>query len=383
MKRVIIIVLDSVGCGEAPDAAEYGDVGSNTLLACSKNKYFKMDNMRKLGYFNLEGVNIGEREKNPTGAFAKLQELSKGKDTTTGHWEMAGIISKTPMPTYPDGFPKEIIDEFEKQTGRKVLCNKPYSGTEVINDYGSEHIRTGDLIVYTSADSVFQIAAHEDIVPVDELYRYCSIARKLLVGKHGVGRVIARPFIGEEGSFTRTSRRHDFSLEPTGRTMLDILKNEGYDVLSIGKIIDIFAERGITDYVRTDGNADGIERTIEWMDRDFNGLLFVNLVDFDMLYGHRNDVDSYSKALTYFDEQVPRILEKMRPEDILMVTADHGCDPTTPSTDHSREYVPLLMAGNVEAGKDYGTLKGFNHIAGTVLSYLGTSERLPDAKALF
>ncbi|MBQ1547963.1 MAG: phosphopentomutase [Lachnospiraceae bacterium] len=382
-KRVILIVLDSVGCGEMPDAAEYGDEGSNTLLAASKSPFFKMENMRKLGYFNIEGIDIGEKPADPEGAFARLSELSKGKDTTTGHWEMAGVISTSPMPTYPNGFPKEVIEEFEKKTGRKAICNLPYSGTQVIEDYGKQHMETGDLIVYTSADSVFQIAAHEDIVPVETLYEYCRIAREMLQGEHGVGRVIARPFIGEPGSFKRTERRHDFSLEPTGRTMLDILKDEGYDVLSVGKIIDIFAERGITDYIRTSGNPDGIEKTIEWMDRDFNGIMFVNLVDTDMIYGHRNDVDGYAKALTYFDEQLPRILEKMREDDVLMITADHGCDPSTPSTDHSREYVPLVITGEpVKYGTDYKTLNGFDHISSSILSYLGTKENTDESKIL-
>ncbi len=378
MKRVILIVLDSVGCGEAPDAALYGDAGSNTLLSASKSPYFHMENMRRLGYFNIDGVDIGPKAEYPEGAFARLQELSKGKDTTTGHWEMAGIVSEQPMPTYPDGFPQDVIDEFERQTGRKTIVNKPYSGTQVIADYGSEHVKTGALIVYTSADSVFQIAAHENVVPIPELYRYCQIARKILVGKHGVGRVIARPFTGTAGNYVRLSdKRHDYSLDPTGTTMLDVLKEENYDVLGVGKIIDIFAARGITDFKRTTGNPDGIEKTIEWMDYDWNGLLFTNLVDTDMIYGHRNDVDGYAKALTYFDEQLPRILEKMRDEDILMITADHGCDPGTPSTDHSREYVPLLMYGNpVKAGLNCGTVKGMNCVASTILNYFHTDEML-------
>ena len=383
MKRVILMVLDSVGCGGAPDAAEYGDEGSNTLQAVSKSPFFSMENMRRLGYFNIDGMEIGEKPGEPLGAFARLRELSKGKDTTIGHWEMAGVISKRPMPTYPEGFPAEVIRRFEQAVGRKVLCNRPYSGTKVIEDYGREHMETGALIVYTSADSVFQIAAHEDVVPVETLYEYCRIARQQLQGEHGVGRVIARPFIGAPGSFTRTERRHDFSLEPTGTTMLDILKEEGYDVLSVGKIIDIFAERGITDFIRTSGNPDGIEKTISWMDRDFHGLLFVNLVDTDMIYGHRNDVEGYAKALTYFDEQLPRILSKMREEDILMITADHGCDPSTPSTDHSREDVPLLMYGkNVTPGRNFGTLPGFDHVAATVLDYLGARQNTDKTKVL-
>lgn len=383
MKRVFLFVLDSVGIGEMPDAADYGDEGSNTLLAASKSPYFSMPNMRKLGYFNIDGVEIGEKEAHPAASFVRMMELSKGKDTTTGHWEIAGIISKSPMPTYPDGFPEEIIAEFEKETGRKVICNKPYSGTDVIRDYGEEHMKTGALIVYTSADSVFQVAAHEEVVPVETLYHYCEIARKILHGKHGVGRVIARPFVGTPGNFTRTSRRHDFSLVPPQTTMLDQLKDAGYDVLAVGKINDIFAGKGITDFIRTDGNADGIEKTIKWMDRDFNGLCFINLVDYDMLYGHRNDVDGYAKALTYFDEQLPRILEKMQDEDILMITADHGCDPSTPSTDHSREYVPLILYGKqIKAGINYGTRKGFGDIGATVLSYFGIPSKIEGTSIL-
>lgn len=383
MKRVFLIVLDSVGIGEMPDAAEYGDEGSNTLKAASTSPYFSMPNMRKLGYFNIDGVDIGEKEAFPKGSFARMAEVSKGKDTTIGHWEIAGVISPTPLPTYPEGFPKELLDEFSKRTGRGVICNKPYSGTDVIRDYGEEHMKTGDLIVYTSADSVFQVAAHEDIVPVETLYEYCQTAREMLQGAHGVGRVIARPFIGTPGNFTRTSRRHDFSLQPPKTTMLDVLSKKGFDVLSVGKIIDIFAEKGITEYVRSDGNADGINKTIEYMKRDFDGICFTNLVDYDMLYGHRNDVDGYAKALTYFDERLPELLDAMRDEDILMITADHGCDPITPSTDHSREYTPLLMVGKpIEAGVNYGTRKSFADISATILNYFGiTPENTKDFPA--
>ena len=372
MKRVFLIVLDSVGIGEMPDAAAYGDAGSNTILAASKSPYFSMPNMRKLGFFNIDGVNIGEKEAHPEGAVARMTEVSKGKDTTIGHWEIAGVISNSPLPTYPNGFPKEIIDEFSKRTGRGVLCNKPYSGTDVIRDYGEEHMKTGDLIVYTSADSVFQIAAHEDIVPVETLYEYCSIAREMLQGEHGVGRVIERPFIGEPGNFTRTTRRHDFSLQPPKTTMLDQLSANGFSVLSVGKIIDIFAEKGITEYVRTTGNEDGINKTLDYMKKDFEGLCFTNLVDYDMLYGHRNDVEGYAKALTYFDERLPELLVAMRDEDVLMITADHGCDPSTPSTDHSREYTPFVVYGKpVKAGENYGTRESFSDIAATILSYFG------------
>ncbi len=373
-KRVILIVLDSAGIGHAPDAADFGDEGSNTLLSCSKSAKFDLPVMKEMGLFNIDDVEM-EGTAAPTGGFARLIERSKGKDTTTGHWEMAGVVSETPFPTYPNGFPDEVLDEFKKLTGREVLCNLPYSGTQVIEDYGKEHMETGALIVYTSADSVFQIAAHEDIVPVDTLYEYCSMARKMLVGKHGVGRVIARPFIGEPGNFSRTTRRHDFSLEPTGETMMDILKDKGFDVLSVGKIYDIFAERGITDYVRCEGNPDGIEKTIKWMERDFNGLMFVNLVDTDMIYGHRRDIDGYAGALSYFDAQLPRITELMTDEDILMITADHGCDPGYTGTDHTRECVPLLMYGTpVPAGTNYGTITGFDVIANTVLKYFNLPE---------
>ncbi len=371
-KRVFLVVLDSFGIGEAPDAAAYGDVGTNTLRSISKSQFFNMDNLKKMGFFNIDGVDFLDGVDDPTGGFARLTEISKGKDTTTGHWEMAGINSSTPMPTYPDGFPKEVIDEFEKVTGRGVLCNKPYSGTVVINEYGDEHVKTGKLIVYTSADSVFQIAAHEDVVPVEELYDICRKARKILQGKHGVGRVIARPFIGSgNGNYTRTNRRHDFSLEPTSVTMLDQLKAAGKDVLAIGKINDIFAGKGITDYVYTPGgNPEGIDKTIEWMDRDFDGLCFVNLVDTDMIYGHRNDVDGYAKAIAYYDSKLPEILSKMRDDDILMMTADHGCDPGfTQSTDHSREYVFFVMYGkNVRPG-NRGTRSTFADVGATVLDY--------------
>lgn len=375
MKRIFLIVLDSVGIGELPDAADYHDEGSNTLLAASKSSFFSMPNMRKLGYFNIDGVNIGEKEAHPTGAFARLAEVSKGKDTTIGHWEISGVISNHPLPTFPNGFPEEILDPFCQATGRGVLCNRPYSGTEVIKDYGPEHERTGALIVYTSADSVFQIAAHEDVVPVETLYEYCEIARKLLTGKYGVGRVIARPFVGEKGNYTRTSRRHDFSLEPPTKTCLDLLHESGYTVLSVGKIVDIFAGRGITEYVRTQGNADGIDKTLDYMKKDFTGLCFTNLVDYDMLYGHRNDVDGYAKALSYFDERLPELLAGLGDEDILMITADHGCDPSTPSTDHSREYVPLLMYGKpLTAGKNYGTRSSFADIAATILRYFDVQQ---------
>lgn len=305
-----------------------------------------------------------------------MRESSNGKDTTIGHWEIAGVISEKPLPTYPEGFPKEVLDAFTKATGRGVLCNRPYSGTEVIKDYGQQHILTGDLIVYTSADSVFQIAAHEDVVPVEQLYEYCRAAREILTGEHSVGRVIARPFTGEPGNFVRTVNRHDFSLRPPKATMCDILAQNGYSVIGVGKINDIFAGSGITEFVRTEGNADGIEKTLGYLDREFQGLCFVNLVDYDMLYGHRNDVDGYAKALTAFDRRLPEILARLRDEDLLMITADHGCDPATASTDHSREYTPLLLAGNpVPAGVDLGTRPSFADIGATVLDYFGVSDQ--------
>lgn len=380
MKRVFLVVLDSVGVGELPDADRYGDVGSHTLYAASTSEYFNMPNMKKLGLFHIDGVKerFPEMEgiKDFEGTVCRLAEKSKGKDTTTGHWEIAGVISEKPFPTYPNGFPQELLKKFEERTGRRVICNLPYSGTEVILDYGKEHVETGALIVYTSADSVFQIAAHEEVVPVEELYRYCSIARELLVGEHGVGRVIARPFVGTFPDYKRTANRHDYSLEPS-LTMLDLMKEAGLDTLAVGKIYDIFAGKGITDTVRTHDNAEGIEMLIERTHRDFHGLCFVNLVDFDMVYGHRNDVDGYAKALTYFDEQLPRILAGLREEDILMVTADHGCDPSTPSTDHSREYIPLVVYGSrVKKGLNLGTRATFADIAATILEYYNIPQRI-------
>ena len=365
MKRVFLIVLDSLGIGALPDARSFGDEDANTLRVVSSNPNCVVPNLERLGLFNIEGV-VGGVD-SPLGSYARLGELSLGKDTTIGHWEMAGIVSEKPLPTYPDGFPKEIIDEFEKQTGRKTLCNKPYSGTEVLKDYGKEHIETGALIVYTSADSVFQIAAHEDVVPVEELYRYSEIARAILVGEHGVGRVIARPFIGEH-PYTRTANRHDFSIAPPKESMLDRLSGAGYDVISVGKIIDIFSGKGITESYRTKSNYDGMERTIALLDKDFDGLCFVNLVDFDMKFGHRNDVDGYAKALTEFDTQLGEFLSKMRSDDILIITADHGCDPVTISTDHSREYVPMVIyGGGIQKGVDLQTRASFSDISATIL----------------
>ncbi len=379
MKRVFLVVLDSVGVGELPDAGAYGDEGSHTLYAASTSSYFDMPEMKRLGLFQIDGVkekfSEGYSGNSYEGAVCRLKERSKGKDTTTGHWEIAGIISEQPFPTYPKGFPREIVKAFEEKTGRRVLCNLPYSGTEVIKDYGKEHVETGALIVYTSADSVFQIAAHEEVVPIEELYRYCEIARNILTGEHGVGRVIARPFIGTYPEFARTANRHDFSLVPP-LSMLDQMKDKGLSVLGVGKIYDIFAGKGLTDTVRTHDNGEGIEKLIERMSWDFEGLCFVNLVDFDMVYGHRNDVDGYAKALTYFDKQLPRILAKLQEEDILIITADHGCDPSTPSTDHSREYIPFVACGeNVRRGVNLGTRETFADIAAILLEYFGIDQR--------
>ena len=372
MKRVFLIVLDSFGIGEMPDAEAYGDINVNTLRSVSQSPYFHMEHMRDMGLFQIDGVGVGEKTEHPTAAYARMTERSRGKDTTIGHWEIAGIYSPKPLPTYPNGFPEEVLEEFRIRTGRDILCNKPYSGTQVIADYGDEHVRTGKLIVYTSADSVFQIAAHEDVVPVEQLYDYCRIARQILQGEHGVGRVIARPFAGESGHYIRTPRRHDFSLLPPAVTMLDQLKTAGKDVIAVGKIQDIFVGKGITEHVYTSGNAEGIQRTLEYLDKDFEGLCFINLVDYDMLYGHRRDVDGYAKALAYFDEKLPEIQAHMRPEDILMITADHGCDPAyTKTTDHTREYTPFLMYGAPVVPGNRGTRPAFSDIGATVLDYFG------------
>lgn len=368
MKRVFLIVLDSFGIGEMPDAKDFGDEGSNTLLSVSKSKYFNTPTLTKLGLFNIDGCDIaGKPIEEPLGSFARLSETSKGKDTTIGHWEIGGLISSKPFPIYPNGFPQEIIDEFERQTGYKTICNKPYSGTQVILDYGEEHLKTKSLIVYTSADSVFQIAAHEDIVPVKELYRVCEIARKILVGNNGVGRVIARPFVGQYPTFTRTANRHDFSLTPPRDTILDVLKDNNLDTISIGKIYDIFAGKGIKEFVRTTSNKDGMAKTDEYINKDFKGLCFVNLVDFDMIYGHRNDVDGYAKAITEFDKWLSSFLTKLREDDCVILTADHGCDPITPSTDHSREYIFELAYGKkIKRGTNLGTRKTFADIGKTI-----------------
>ena len=370
-KRIFLIVLDSYGIGNAPDAEAFGDFGANTLKSISQNENYATPNMNKIGLANIDGVETLPKEERTMGAYGRLQEASKGKDTTIGHWEIAGIISEKPLPTYPNGFPKKLLDEFSRQTGRGVLCNLPYSGTEVIRDYGEEHLKTGALIVYTSADSVFQIAAHEELVPVEELYHYCEIARKLLTGEHGVGRVIARPFIGTAPDFQRTSNRHDYSLLPPKDTMLDAMLSAGYDTYGIGKISDIFAGKGIAHSQRIKNNVEGMERTIGMLDTDFSGLCFVNLVDFDMVYGHRNDISGYAKAATVFDEQLEIFMDKMKENDILMITADHGCDPGFKGTDHSRECVPFLAYGKlVKENVNLGTRKTYADIAATILDIL-------------
>lgn len=373
IKRVFLIIADSFGIGGAPDAAAFGDEGSNTLGSVRKSEKFDCPNMKKLGLFNIDGVGGGVAH--PEGSFAALVERSAGKDTTIGHWEIAGLISDKPMPTFPNGFPPSVISEFERLTGRKTLCNKPYSGTEVIKDYGEQSIKEGSLIVYTSADSVFQIAAHESVVPIEELYKYCEIARKILVGANAVGRVIARPFAGEY-PFYRTPRRHDFSLVPPSDTMLDLMKNDGYDVISVGKIRDIFAGKGITESYPTIDNDDGMNKTLDLQKRDFNGLCFVNLVDFDMKYGHRNDVEGYAAALTAFDKRLGEFLPVMKNEDALIISADHGCDPATPSTDHSRERVPMIIYGNnIKSGVNLGSRATYADISATVLDMFGVDKK--------
>ena len=372
MKRVFLFVLDSCGAGAMPDSEKFGDIGVHTLRSCSTSEKLHIPNMLKAGLGNIDGLDFLGTEPNPTGAYCKLAESSMGKDTTIGHWEIAGIVSPQPLPTYPDGFPEEVLAPFREAIGRGVLANAPWSGTEVINKYGDEHIRTGDLIVYTSADSVFQIAAHEDLVPPEKLYEYCRIARNILRGRHGVGRVIARPFIGENGNYKRTSNRHDFSLEPPKETMLDALKAAGLDSIAVGKIFDIFAGQGTTEHIYTKGNTDGLNKTMDYAEKDFTGLCFINLVDFDMLYGHRRDIDGYAAALTEFDTWLPKFMEKMGEDDLVMITADHGCDPAyTATTDHTREYIPLLILGSKVKPGNLGTRTCFANIAATVCDIFG------------
>ena len=377
MKRIFLIVLDSFGIGQMPDSPSFGDVGVNTLAACATSEALSIPNMIAAGLGNIDGVSCLPKVE-AAGAYARLAESSMGKDTTIGHWEIAGIVSDDPLPTYPNGFPEELLEPFRNATGRGILANAPWSGTAVIDKYGEAHMQTGDLIVYTSADSVFQIAAHEKIVPIEQLYEYCRIARKLLTGKHGVGRVIARPFVGTPGNFKRTSNRHDYSLEPPKQTLLDAVKAAGMDTIGVGKIYDIFAGQGVTEYVYNKNNADGMQHTLDYADKDFTGLCFVNLVDFDMLYGHRRDVDGYAKALTEFDRWLPSLLNKLTDEDVVMITADHGCDPAyTATTDHTREYVPLLILGKQVKPVNLSTRAFFADIAATAAELLGVDLDTP------
>lgn len=378
MKRIFLIVLDSFGIGAMPDAAAFGDDGANTLAACAQTKHLDIPTLIAGGLGNIDGVACIPAVAAPSGAYGRLAEQSRGKDTTIGHWEIAGIISEKPLPTYPEGFPEEVLAPFREATGRGVLANAPWSGTAVIEQYGRQHMETGDLIVYTSADSVFQIAAHEDIVPPQQLYEYCRIARKILQGKHGVGRVIARPFVGQPGSFKRTANRHDFSLEPPKRTILDAVKEAGLDSIAVGKIKDIFSGVGITEFVYNKDNADGMAHTDDYAQRGFHGLCFVNLVDFDMLYGHRRNPEGYAAALTEFDRWLAAFLPKLGEEDMVIITADHGCDPSyTATTDHTREYVPLLVLGKGIKPVDLGTRSSFADIAATIADLLNVNLETP------
>ena len=382
IKRVFWIVLDSFGVGELPDADKFGDCGSNTLAACAATGELNVPNMIRLGLGNIDGVCCLEKAEKPIGAFARLNEVSMGKDTTTGHWELAGLTSRRAFPTYPDGFPNDVLSAFTAATGLEVLCNKPYSGTKVIFDYGREHEATGKPIVYTSADSVFQIAAHEDVIPVEQLYEICRKARAVLKGEHAVGRVIARPFAGTYPDYYRTGNRHDFSLVPPSDTALDVLKDRGFATIGVGKIYDIFAGKGVSKTYRTGPNKIGMERTSELQGKDFTGLCFVNLVDFDMVYGHRNDAPGYARALSEFDEWLGGFMQKMLPDDVLMITADHGCDPATPSTDHSREYIPLLVYGaKIKPGVNLGTRKSYADESKTILEMFGITDSKTDGES--
>ena len=373
-----MIVLDSFGIGAMPDSEKFGDVGVNTLASCAKSTYLQIPNLIKAGLGNIDGVTCLPKTDSPMGAVCRLAESSQGKDTTIGHWEIGGIVSENPLPTYPQGFPEELLAPFREATGRGVLANAPWSGTAVIEEYGAEHMRTGDLIVYTSADSVFQIAAHEEIVPPEQLYEYCRIARKLLRGKHGVGRVIARPFIGKPGKFTRTANRHDFSLEPPADTVLDALEKAGFATIGVGKIYDIFAGQGVSEHVYNKSNLDGMNHTANYAKKDFEGLCFVNLVDFDMQFGHRRDVDGYARALSEFDAWLGAFLPALGEEDVVMLTADHGCDPAySATTDHTREYVPLLVLGKGVKPVNLGTRQTFADIAATIGDIFGVPFTTP------
>ena len=371
MKRVFLIVLDSFGIGQMPDSAAFGDINVNTLRSCATSSKLQIPHMLKAGLGNIQGVEAVAAEAAPNGAYGRMQEASVGKDTTIGHWEIAGIVSPEPMPLYPEGFPEEVLAPFRKATGRGVLANAPWSGTAVIDEFGQKHMETGDLIVYTSADSVFQVAANEEVIPLQELYDACHIAREQLQGKHGVGRVIARPFVGEPGAFKRTANRHDYSLEPPKTTLLDAVKAAGKASIGVGKIYDIFAGRGTTEHVYNKSNANGMEHAMHYAGQDFEGLCFVNLVDFDMSFGHRRDPEGYANALNEFDAWLGGFMEKLGPEDVVMITADHGCDPCyLETTDHTREYVPLVVLGEAVKPGNLGTRDSFAHIAATVAEIL-------------
>lgn len=378
VNRVVLIVMDSVGAGELPDAKLYNDEGSNTLGNISKKVGgLKLPNLQKLGLGNIDGIKGFEGEKKPVGSYGRSLEKSPGKDTTTGHWEIAGLILDQAFPTYPDGFPQDVISEFEKRIGTKSIGNYPASGTAIIQDLGDEHVKTGYPIVYTSADSVFQIAAHEDVIPLERLYEICQIARNMLVGEHAVGRIIARPFIGSNGEYKRTTNRRDFSLKPIRKTILNNIVEKGLDVCAVGKIEDIYGGYGITKAVHTKSNMDGVDKTIEYMKEPTKGLIFTNLVDFDMLYGHRNDVEGYANALREFDAKIPEIIDALRDDDVLIITADHGCDPTTSSTDHSREYIPMLVYGkSIKSGINLGTRESFSDIGKTIGEMLSVQNEI-------
>lgn len=379
INRVILIVLDSVGIGELPDAADFSDTGSNTVgNIVKKTGGMDIPNLSRIGMGKIEGIDYLPVPGRIEGSYGRMIEVSQGKDTITGHWEIAGLQLKFPFPTYPEGFPKDVIKQFEKLTGRGVLANCAASGTEIIKQYGQEHMDTGKLIVYTSADSVFQIAAHEEIIPIEEFYKICQIARDLLQGEHMVGRVIARPFTGQPGNFTRTANRRDFSAEPISDTILDKMKQKGLDVIAVGKIEDIFSGRGITLAEHTKSNMNGVDVTLKYMSRQNKGIIFTNLVDFDMLYGHRNNAEGYRQAIEEFDRRLPEIMSAMRTDDLLMITADHGCDPTTESTDHSREYVPVLLYGkNIKQDVNIGTRKTFCDLASTIADIFGIENVFP------
>ncbi len=374
INRVILVVLDSFGVGELPDANIYGDEGSNTLKGIYDNTKLDLPNMKKLGLYNINEIGINNKELNPIGIYGKAAEKSKGKNSPVGHWEMSGYITEEPFSTYPNGFPQELINEFIQETGLKgILCNKKGSGTEFLKEYGEEHIKTGFPIIYTSADSVFQIAAHEDVIPVERLYEICQKARNIVDNpKYNVGTVIARPFIGtNKDNFTRTYNRKDFEYQKFGRTMLDVIYENHKSVHSIGKIMDLFVMRGISKAEHTEGNKDGIEKTIQAIKENSNGLIFTNLVDFDMLYGHRNNIEGYARALEEFDSYLPKIIENLKVDDILIITADHGCDPSTPSTDHSREYIPILVYGKaLKSNVNLGVLNTYADISATILDLL-------------